>query len=75
MLPAIARALTLVDDEDRLAERLVETLRDREILLVLDNLEHLPGAAPELAALAAACPEVTLLFTSRRPLRLPGPCA
>lgn len=47
-------------------------LRDRHLLLVLDNLEHLLDAAPEVAALLIACPAVTILATSRAPLQIRG---
>jgi predicted ATPase/Tfp pilus assembly protein PilF/DNA-binding XRE family transcriptional regulator len=39
-------------------------------LLLLDSAEHVPEFAPELARLLAACPELTVLATSRGPLRL-----
>jgi predicted ATPase/DNA-binding XRE family transcriptional regulator len=45
-------------------------LRDRHMLLVLDNFEHLLSAALVVAALVAACPQLTVLATSRAPLRL-----
>ena len=47
-------------------------LRDRRLLLVLDNLEQLPGAAGVVAELRAAAPRLVVLATSRRPLHLPG---
>lgn len=47
-------------------------LRSRRLLLVLDNLEHLPLAALWVADLLAACPGVTILATSRSLLRLKG---
>jgi predicted ATPase/DNA-binding CsgD family transcriptional regulator len=48
-------------------------LRDRRLLLCLDNCEHvLEGAAELAAAVLRACPEVTLLTTSREPLGVPG---
>jgi predicted ATPase/DNA-binding XRE family transcriptional regulator len=50
--------------------RLVAHLRDRHLLLVLDNCEHLLAAAPLLSDLLAACPLVKMLATSRAPLRL-----
>jgi predicted ATPase/DNA-binding XRE family transcriptional regulator len=45
-------------------------LRSRRLLLVLDNLEHLPEAALWVSGLLASCPRVTVLATSRSPLRL-----
>jgi predicted ATPase/DNA-binding XRE family transcriptional regulator len=47
-------------------------LRDKQMLLVLDNFEHLLATAPVVAALMAACPRLTVLATSRAPLRLGG---
>jgi predicted ATPase/DNA-binding SARP family transcriptional activator len=55
----------------------LETLRNRlrsaELLLVLDNCEHLPGACAELAvALLGSCPRLRVLATSREVLGVPG---
>ena len=45
----------------------------RELLIVLDNCEHLVAASAELAvSLLSACPSVRLLATSREPLGVPG---
>ena len=54
--------------EDGLAERIGQ----REMLLLLDNLEQVIGAAPDLSALLQACPNLTLLCTSRELLRIQG---
>ncbi|WP_107426318.1 ATP-binding protein, partial [Streptomyces milbemycinicus] len=52
---------------------LLEHCARRRMLLVLDNCEHVVGAAAELAqALLADCPGVTVLATSREPLGVPG---
>ena len=54
-------------------ERLVAHLRDRELLLVLDNCEHVQEAAAALASeLLGSCPRVRVLATSRLALALPG---
>jgi predicted ATPase len=45
-------------------------LRDRQLLLVADNFEHVLDAAPFVAGLLDACPAVTVLATSREPLAL-----
>ena len=45
-------------------------LRNRELLLVFDNFEHLLAAAPSVADIAAGAAGVKLLVTSRAPLRL-----
>lgn len=55
-----------------MAAVLQEYLRDKHLLLVLDNFEHVIGATPEVGALLAACPGVTVLATSRVPLRMYG---
>jgi non-specific serine/threonine protein kinase len=48
-------------------------LARRQLLLVLDNCEHVIGAAAELCAgLLAACDDVRVLATSREPLRVAG---
>jgi predicted ATPase len=72
LVPAtIARALELREAGGRSArELLLEHLSERRILLVLDNLEHLLGAAPLFAELLAGCPRLALLVTSRVALRL-----
>jgi predicted ATPase/transcriptional regulator with XRE-family HTH domain len=52
---------------------LVETLRSRRLLLVLDNCEHLLSACADLAtALLRRCPYLHLLATSREPLAISG---
>ncbi|XVU29747.1 ATP-binding protein [Actinoplanes sp. CA-054009] len=54
-------------------ERLVAALSGRDVLLVLDNCEHVVGAAAVLVGqLLAGCPRVRVLATSREPLGLTG---
>ncbi|WP_030346522.1 ATP-binding protein [Streptomyces sp. NRRL S-1022] len=54
-------------------DRLLEALADREVLLVLDNCEHLVEAAARTAALLlAACPGVRVLATGRESLGITG---
>src|SRR5215217_1679373 len=73
VLPEIAQALGVREAGNRpLADQLVGLLRDRALLLVLDNLEQVLAAAPRVAALLAACPRLTILATSRAPLRVSG---
>lgn len=67
----IARGVGLPDPGgSSVSETLIDHLRDRTFLLVLDNLEHLLDATPLLADLIATCPGLTVLATSRAPLRL-----
>ena len=51
---------------------LAEHIGEREMLLLLDNLEQVIEAAPDLSALLAACPRLALLVTSRELLRVEG---
>ncbi|MGQ0832492.1 MAG: ATP-binding protein [Microthrixaceae bacterium] len=53
-------------------DQLVRNLRDRRMLLVLDNFEHLLAAAPVVADLLASCGGLQVLVTSRAPLGLAG---
>ncbi|MFH8797114.1 AfsR/SARP family transcriptional regulator [Streptomyces sp. NPDC017941] len=53
--------------------QLVEYCAQRSLLLILDNCEHVIGAAAELAeTLLTRCPGLTVLATSREPLGVPG---
>ena len=72
LVPAtIAHALDVRESGERSArELLLDYLRARQLLLVLDNFEHLVQAAPLLAELLTACPRLALLVTSRTALRL-----
>ncbi len=51
---------------------LTEYIGEREMLLLLDNFEQVIEAAPEVAALVEACPNLKLLVTSREVLRVRG---
>ena len=73
VMPAIARCLDVQDPGGETIRGVVHGyLHARRVLLVLDNLEHLPDVAPELAALVEAAPRLQVLATSRSPLRLRG---
>jgi predicted ATPase/DNA-binding CsgD family transcriptional regulator len=73
VLPAIAQALGLRQATGRDHRLPIHTfLRAKRLLLVVDNVEHLLDAAPEIAQIAAQAPGVTLLVTSRSPLRVSG---
>ena len=72
-MPAVARSLGLREAEGRSsADALSAYLRERRTLLVLDNFEHLLGAAAAVAGLIEACPRLRVLATSRAPLRVRG---
>jgi predicted ATPase len=73
VMPIIAEALGVQEGGGRpLAERAAQSLRDRHVLLVLDNFEHVVDAATHVAALLATSSGLTVLTTSRATLRLSG---
>lgn len=68
---AIARSLSVsLDSVKPPAQQLIEHLRRREVLLVLDNVEQVIDCAPLLVALLQACAGLRILVTSTAPLRL-----
>ncbi len=71
---ALARVLGVKEEADRsIVESLQRHVRDRSLLIVLDNCEHLLAACAALAkALLEAGPQVKLLATSRDPLQVAG---
>ena len=70
-LSAMAQALEVQETgAELLPEALRRHLAGRRLLLVADNLEHLPTAAPLLAELIATAPGVKVLATSRSPLHV-----
>src|SRR5258707_529684 len=70
----VARALGLPDQPGRsITETLLRSVRDRRLLLVFDNCEHLLEASAELVnEVLAGCSRVTILATSREPLLVAG---
>jgi predicted ATPase len=75
LVPAVAAAalgLALTGARPGTAD-VVEQLADREMVVVLDNCEHLLGACADFTvALLEGCPGVSVLTTSREPLGVPG---
>jgi predicted ATPase/class 3 adenylate cyclase len=73
VVPTIARTLGLHQQSgETVLETVIARLRGRELLLVLDNFEHVLQAASALSELLSALPDLKLLATSRSPLRLQG---
>jgi predicted ATPase/DNA-binding SARP family transcriptional activator len=73
VLPAVAAVFGVREDPGRpLLVILAAFLRAKNLLLVLDNWEHVLAAAPVVLELLAGAPQVTVLATSRAPLRLQG---
>jgi predicted ATPase len=70
---AIAEVVGVLDTGDRpIADKLKTALRQRRMLVVLDNFEQVVAAAPGLIALLSAAPAVKFLVTSRTLLRVSG---
>ncbi len=71
---AVLAALDLRDQTAmKPSQILISDLRNRQLLLLLDNCEHLIGAVAELVAeLLRAAPKLTVISTSREPLQVPG---
>lgn len=70
----VAGVLGVVEQSDLpFVDRLSARLRDAELLIVLDNCEHLRAACAELAQrVLGSCPRVRILATSREPLGVAG---
>jgi non-specific serine/threonine protein kinase len=89
VLPAIAQAIGIREAGDQaLIDTLTSALRDRHLLLILDNFEQVVEAAPVVGRLLVMCPRLQILVTSRvvlhladerafsvPPLALPDPAA
>ena len=73
VLPTLAQAFDLKETPGWLPlEHLKALLRDKHLLLLLDNFEQVVAVAPLLVELLQACPELKMLVTSRLRLRVSG---
>jgi predicted ATPase/DNA-binding XRE family transcriptional regulator len=74
LLPSVLATTLGVKEagDESLHESLKRHLESKEMLLLLDNFEHLLEAVPVVADLVRSCPGLTVLATSRAPLRLSG---
>ncbi|MCA9864201.1 MAG: hypothetical protein KC432_14305, partial [Thermomicrobiales bacterium] len=73
VLPTVARSLAIQEVAGQsIRDHLANVLSDWRALLILDNLEHLLAAATDLAFILEHCPGITMLVTSRAPLRIRG---
>jgi predicted ATPase/class 3 adenylate cyclase/DNA-binding CsgD family transcriptional regulator len=71
--PAIAQSLDVREVAGRsLVTTIAEALRQKQVLLLLDNFEQVVAAAPQVAELLVATPGLKILVTSRAVLRLYG---
>jgi len=72
VIQAVATPLA-VSVKDAAGDAIANRLRDANGLLVIDNCEHVAAACSGLvASIAAECPRIKFLLTSREPLRIPG---
>jgi predicted ATPase/tetratricopeptide (TPR) repeat protein len=68
---AVAATLKVKSQGERTAEEdLIEWLQGRNLLLILDNFEHLTNGALLISNMLTTCPGLTILTTSRAPLRI-----
>ncbi len=72
VLPTIAQALGLVDPGTHALARLADHIGAKCTLLVLDNFEQVNDAAPQIAELLVRSSNLSVLVTSRSPLRVSG---
>ena len=73
VLPAIVRTLSPLGILPTASvEQLTTAIKDRSLLLVLDNFEHVVDAAIDVVTLLKSCPRVKLLATSRTPVHVYG---
>jgi len=73
VIPAIVKTLGLWEGRERpLLEKLLDYLRNKHMLLLLDNFEQIIAATPVLADLLSYCQYLKILVTSRAGLHLPG---
>ena len=73
LIPNIAQELGIRETGDvPLLEQVKFALREKHLLLLLDNFEHLMMLAPLVEELLVACPLVKIMVTSREVLHLPA---
>jgi predicted ATPase/class 3 adenylate cyclase len=73
VVSSIAKTLSVQEARGRsILDGLKDYLRDRQILILLDNFEHVLAAGAQVADLLSACPKVKALVTSREALHLRG---
>src|SRR6266487_4908677 len=73
LIPTIVKTLGLWEGGERsLLEQVQDYLRDKHLLLLLDNFEQIIDARPRLVDLLSSCQHLNLLVTSRAALHLSG---
>ena len=70
---ALAQAVGVqLSDSELVEKQLVDHLRAKHVLLVVDNFEHVLDAASVLAQILTSCPRIKLLISSRAALKIQG---
>ncbi len=73
VVPTIAQTLSVKEVADQpLLDLVIAFLREKQVLLLLDNFEQVVSAAERITALLAACPQLKVLVTSREVLHVRG---
>ena len=73
VLPAIASALGVNGSSDSaLMNQIINNIKQKNLLLVIDNFEHVIDASPQLIQILGNAPQVKALVTSREALRVSG---
>ncbi|HLZ29995.1 MAG TPA: tetratricopeptide repeat protein [Chloroflexota bacterium] len=74
LVPGLVAAAfeVVLNDPTNVVQAVAERVGQRQMLLLVDNFEHVLGAAPLLTELLAECPGLRIMATSRSPLRLSG---
>ena len=73
IVPAIAQVLDIaIAGHKKPLDSLQKFLYERQVLLILDNFEHLLEAADDIHSILSTCPLVKIVVTSRAPLRIRG---
>lgn len=72
VISQIAAVLDVSETSSSVLEHVIEAIQSRELMLILDNFEQVTGAAPVIARLAAECPQLKVIITSRIDPRIAG---
>jgi len=72
VLPAIGRQLRVAEESATPLEAICRAVAGRRVLLILDNFEHLLGAAGEMSTLMSQADSLKILVTSQAPLQIAG---
>jgi non-specific serine/threonine protein kinase len=72
VIPIVAQAIGLRGQPDSLQSLLMTLMQGQRRLLLLDNFEQVIAAAPHISGLLMGAPSLTVMVTSREPLRVSG---